>query len=612
MSRLPSPLLVTVLALSVFACANRASQSDGPESGAGAGDDLEESGEPRTSIGQLDAALAEHWRSAKVEPVAVASDAEYLRRLSLDLIGRVPTRAEVEAFLADASRDKRADKVDALLASPEFAEHWAGHWASLLVPGDKRAKRVGQKPVEAFLAEAIEANRPWHEVVDALLTADGSPRDNPAAGYIAAMLSRNADPETSLAQLSSTSSRVFLGARIECAQCHDHPYVMDFSRDDFWAMTAYFGRTAAVVDRKAKPITVDLYERGAGQLRVALGADDDPRKQAVKPRFMGAEAVDADPRGGPADDAEVEASAETMGGDMGMGEAPARPKKGKGKKNKKQAKPAKKQAKKQAKKAKQTPHDPSIGANRRQRLAAAIVDDPRFAEATVGLVWSHLFGRGIVEPWDDLLSESEVPPLLSTLAEDFRAHEHDLRHLVRTIVLSEAYQLSSASEFEQEQAAARERAFAKAAVRPLAAEPLFASVITATGLEQVQGRGFKAAVRQRKQKALSEFEFVFGDDEMASADAFTGSVPQALLLLNGALTNQGVVAREGGALATLLAESEDTDARLRALWLTVYGRPPTDAERAIGRDAVGTGDNTKAWEDLMFAMLYSSEFGSNH
>ena len=102
------------------------------------------------------------------------------------------------------------------------------------------------------------------------------------------------------------------------------------------------------------------------------------------------------------------------------------------------------------------------------------------------------------------------------------------------------------------------------------------------------------------------------DDEMASADAFSGSVPQALLLLNGALSNQGVVARSGSSLDRILAADRATDARLEGLWLTVYGRSPSADEWMLGRAAVGDGSRVDDWEDLMFAMLYSSEFGSNH
>ena len=255
----------------------------------------------------------------------------------------------------------------------------------------------------------------------------------------------------------------------------------------------------------------------------------------------------------------------------------------------------------------------AAGDDRRAQLVTAIVGDPRFAEATVGQVWTRLLGRGIVEPWDDLLDSDARPELLVLLAAEFRASNHDLRALIRRVVLSQAYQRSSVGpQTDPASIAAAEAAFARAVVRPLSAEQLFASVITVTGLEQVESRAFRRLVRQRREQALLEYQFVFSDDEMADADAFSGNVPQALLLLNGALTNQGVVARSGGSLDRILAAEQTTDARLTSLWLTVYGRSPSADELALGRATVGDGSRVGDWEDLMFAMLYSSEFASNH
>jgi hypothetical protein len=495
----------------------------------------------------LDAELERHWAALDVEPSPLASDAEFLRRASLDLIGRVPTRIEIEEFLADDGADKRARKVDALLDSEEFATHWAGIWSDALLSADARVRRIAGESLEGYFVEALAENRSWAVVVDELLASEGQLNDTAQLGFLVGRAARGVPREELAADLSSTTARVFLGAKIECAQCHDHPYQPDFTREDFWAQAAFFGRTAVAFDRSGNgPPTAEVSDRTRGELRVALGGDEDPRKRAIAPRFMGSKQ-------------EIEFE------------------------------------------------------NRRAELVTAIVADPRFAEATVGQVWTRLLGRGIVEPWDDLLDEHERPELLSLLAAEFRASDHDLRALIRSIVLSQAYQRSSAGpQTEATKIAAAEAAFARAAVRPLSAEQLFASLITVTGLEQVEGRAFRRLVEDRREQALREYQFVFSDDEMASADAFSGSVPQALLLLNGGLSNQGVVARSGSGLDQILAAEQSTDARLEDLWLTVYGRSPSTDELALGRAAVGDGSRTRDWEDLMFAMLYSSEFSSNH
>ena len=521
----------------------------------------------------LAAALERAWADAGVEPSPLADDAEFIRRASLDLIGRVPTQGEVERFLASDRADKRAALLDALLASEAFAEHWAALWTDELLTKDKKGRRLAGEALEGYFAEALTDNRPWSQVLRELLEGEGELRDQPELAYIASRNLRGQNKSEAVAELSSTTARVFLGSRIECAQCHDHPYVSEFTREDFWAQAAFFGRTRLEIDKdkdkpdselmgdpamaagakqkakekKKKNLEVRVGERRKGELRVALGGDEDPRKQAITPRFLGAADTRLDEQ---------------------------RP--------------------------------------RRKQLAELIIADDRFAEATVGWVWTRLLGSGIVEPWDELLSPRERPELLSILASDFRASDHDLRALIREIALSPAYQRSSAGPQQSERDIARaEASFARARVRPLSAEQLFASLLTVTALEQVGGRNFRRAVRAKKEAALREYEFVFNDDEMAAADGFAGNVPQALLMLNGGLTNQGVVAREGSSLDRILSEEASVDARLEDLWLTVYGRPPRAEELDFGREAVGS-QRREDWEDLMFAMIYSSEFSSNH
>jgi hypothetical protein len=504
-------------------------------------------------LARVDAELARGWAAAKLEPSPLASDAEFLRRVSLDLLGRIPTHAEVERVLDDdrgTASDKRARLVDELLQSEAFAEHWASLWADRLIPDTRKAQRYAADELETYLREALADNRSWDRVVVELLGGEGMLDEHPQLAYVGARVLRGDNKQDALAELSSTTARVFLGSRIECAQCHDHPYAPEFTREDFWAQTAFFGRTFVDLERgegkrKAK-VEIEIGERSRGELRVDLSEDDDPRKQAIAPRYMGAELTMID------------------------------------------------------------------SSQRRVQLADAIVVDPRFAEAIVGWVWTTLLGRGIVDPWDDLLGSHERPRLLSLLASEFRADHHDLRELLRTIVLSQAYQRSSGgAALTPAEIADAEAVFARAQVRPLSAEQLFASVMTATELEQVDQRAFRRAVRQRKEAALREYEFVFTDDEMGDAGGFSASVPQALLLLNGGLTNQGVVARSGSALHRILSASNDADTRLDELWLTVYGRMPSADERTLGRAAVARG-STSDWEDLMFAMLYSSEFCSNH
>jgi hypothetical protein len=347
--------------------------------------------------------------------------------------------------------------------------------------------------------------------------------------------------------LTGRTAQVFLGLQVSCAQCHDDPDGR-FTQREFYGLAAYYARTRGGLRNVDGERAARIMDRRRGELRMPTEHDAPGERtgEPVLPGFPGLDAV------------------------------------------------------------------PGPDETRRQALARGVVASPLFAKAAVGHAWTQLFGRGIVEPWDDLGEPrgSEHPPLLEWLAEDFVAHDHDLRHLLRRIALSSAYQRSSAG--EPEGAAAREQAFARAAVRPLAAAPLLRSLLVATGLEDVRGRAFAREVDRRLRQVQLEYAQTFDDDEMATADAFTGNVPQALLLLNGELTNHGVAAAPG-ALAQLLRTDMRSDERVDALWLRVYGHPPAPEAR---RDALAfldaRGHDDAAYHDLMHAMLLTSEFLTNH
>ena len=249
--------------------------------------------------------------------------------------------------------------------------------------------------------------------------------------------------------------------------------------------------------------------------------------------------------------------------------------------------------------------------SRREALADAIVESDLFAKAVVNRTWASLMGRGLVEPWDELGGENDPshPPVLEYLAAGFVRSGYDHRALLETIVLSDAYQRSSAA-LSPDENGTRVAAFAQAPVRPMSAEQLFRSLMMATGVENVRGRRFKRRVDQRKRQALREYQLTFADDEMGAADAFSESVPQALLLLNGALTVRGSSASlDGTRIDRILEANPSPSARIDSLFIAVYGRHPSPTEQTQFGDVLRTpGD----FEDLMHAMLLSSEFTTIH
>jgi hypothetical protein len=537
----------------------------------------------------IDALVAQAWGAAGITPAPDAEQGEYLRRVTLDLLGRVPTLPETRAFLADAAPDRRARLVDRLLASREFAEHWGDLYADLLFGQESKAAKLERRyDPAAWLVQAFDENLPYDRMASALLTARGDVRENGAVAFVASHLGGGGGPEA----VAGTAARIFLGLQIQCAQCHDHPYDPRWKQDDFYGLVAFFARTRARNEKlEPNPMMVPAADAATPGTKQLAKKDrtvvliDAPRGEArmhrphsedeviVAPRFLGARVTEL-------------------------------------------------------------PYE-----SRRATVARTIIASDLFGKAMVARTWAQLFGHGIVDPWDDLGGENDPrhPPLLRALAQDFVASHYDIKRLLRTIVLCRAYGRSAAGGTGG-QGDAIVRAFARTGVRPLPPEALFRSLVVATGAESMARlrsptpeaeacperpgpprRGPRRAqdsscpMDKRLGQAFREFQFAFGDDEMAEADRFDGSMPQALLLLNGELTNTGARAAPGGVLDEILAARPDRDARLASMFLAVYSRQPSAGERqrltGYLRDQ---SDSRAAYEDVFFALLTSTEAITNH
>ena len=476
----------------------------------------------------------------EVVPAPLADDATFLRRVTLDLTGRIPTAEQVIAFERDRSADKRRRVVDALLDSEAYAEHWAEVYTNVLFVGAARVRPWVRESTRQWLADRFADGTGWDDVTRQLLASEGVLEGPGPQGFLLTH-GQNRNVEA----VAGHTARVFLGLQIECAQCHDHPTDDRYEREDFYAFAAYFARTRARLG-KEQP---ELSERPRGEMRMPTATDAPGRRtgQRVAPSFLGRELAIAD------------------------------------------------------------------GQSRREALAQAVVGSDLFAKAVVARTWARLFGQGLVPAADDLGGEGDPshPPALLRLAERFVASGYDHADLLRTIVTSSAYQrASTAPGRSPEDARAAEKVFAQAALRPMDADQLFRSLLVATGVENAQGRRFRAQVENRKKRALREYRFVFADDENAEADAFSGNVPQALLLLNGRLVAFGAADVEGTTLAEILDGQWTTARRIDALHVAVLGRHATDEQIATLRE--GLGRDASAYEDLMHAMLLSSEFLTIH
>ncbi len=483
---------------------------------------------------QVNGLVHQSWTAAQVTAAPAADDPEFLRRVMLDLVGRVPTRQEASAYFASADSKKKEILVDKLLASPDYAEHMADVYMTLLVGRSFKLKPENRDLVRGWLVESFQKNGPYDKLTTEILADSGQVGEHGEIGFIVSHAARGGSPEA----VAGATARVFLGLQIQCAQCHDHPYDKRWKQEDFYGLVAFFARTRGRLRKEGDVKTLEVFDVPFGQARMKKHGTTD--EVVVKPRFLGHD----------------------------------------------------------------VPHPDADG--RRNVLARDIVGSDLFAKAAVNRAWEQFFGRGILDPVDDLGGENDPshPPLLVYLAQDFMNSGYDLRHLYKVIALSDAYAESSRGGTLE-----GEKVFARAAVRPLEPEQLFASLLSATGIEAAAlERQSPEVVEKRLDQGMRQFVFIFGDDEMGEVDRASGTVPQALLLFNGQVTNRGALAQPGSHLRAILDETKDPTARLNQIYLTAFSRSPSADETARALPALKKQSD---WEDL-FAMLTSTEFSTNH
>lgn len=615
----------------------------------------------------VDQLVLDRLTRAGVVPAPRSSDEEFLRRLYLDVLGTVPTPAEVEAFVADRGADKRDRRIEDLLASEAYAENWATWWFRTLtglspharIPregeGGRNLVGEGGQAFHAWLADQISRNRPYDEWVRDLLTADGRTDTNGAAGYLARW-------EGSANNTAGAVARHFLGVQIQCAQCHDHIYETEWKQKDFQGMAAFFALTTVRRVPEYRELQSLRQELNGGDPGTPQGKRSgkgrDGEKASEPAKGSGSEPMGGEMDGG--DDGE---------GTMQGADAPAdrravaqrlrelarfrniveiedmrvnpRYAEQVGRRLEKAKNP---ELQERAALMSTTPKfwmgseaADVPGIPRRYLLArwTTSPENPYFGRSLANRLWAAFMGRGIVQPVDDFSSATQPshPELLDLLARDFVAHGHDLKRTMRILLATETYQRTSRWTQGAEPAA---ELFARAPVRPLTTEQLYFSLVRATGLETRLSRDSQREGKGIQQAIFSAFSFVFDDDEAKEEEDFAGSIPQGLFLMNGELLERAIsggkpqatdkrgrtrarIPARGGretALEQLLREEPSDAARIDRLFLQAYGRKPSTAERReatafVQRDGAGAGQ-VQAYEDLLWAILNSAEFMTNH
>jgi hypothetical protein len=598
--RFAAPTFTLATALAIAAgCSGATSSSSNPEgstSSTAAATASPVSSNPASAA--VDTALEKAWKEKGLTPSAAVDDATFLRRVTIDLVGRIPSSAEVRAFFDDASPDRRARSVDRLVASPEHDRHLARTWEAILLGGDVKNRVVDRAAFRRFLERRFAENARWDVLVREIVTAEGRTSlggkrkagaafvDDPELGEEEAEegVSGAANYFVRFAKspqdLAGTTSRAFLGVQIQCAQCHDH-------KTEAWKQTDFQSFASAMSRVRIEPV-----DRTKGQMGVFEVAD------AARP-----------PRRLLRDDelrAIAEAEPRALDGTV-LGGKDARD---------------------------------ALGAWMTTR------ENPWFSRAIANRVWAEMFGAGLVEPVDDLRpgNPAVVPEALDLLAEGFEASGYDLDYLYRTLAMTNAYGRAVG----EGKGSARDALFSRAALRPLASDVLLDSVFVATDLERLLEDRAPKRADLVKAGLRRQMRFMFESDTESNGDTYDGTLQQALFSMNGVLPVAATTVAPSTVLESLVEQSDE--AAITELWLRTFSRRPEASElerakaflaepREAGGDeprAPGGGgggrkngkgvmkagklvpdaalrsrastDRERAYEDLFWALLNASEF----
>ena len=501
----------------------------------------------------IDTLVHNKLKKIRITPSGVCDDNTFVRRAYLDIIGVLPTPEAVKAFVADKSPDKRSKLVDDLIARPEFVRMWVMKWAELLQIRTQNNQFYYKNAVLYFewLREQFEQDQPMDKIVQELLGARGGTFSNPAGNFY--------QVERDTLKLTENAAQIFMGMRIQCAQCHNHPFDR-WTMDDYYSFASLFAQVGRKTGEDNRETII--YNRGSGGVRHIVGNRDMP------PKFLGAD--------GP----EIRKDAN---GKMVSG------------------------------------FPLKDGADRRVALAEwlASSQNPFFAKNMANIVWAHFLGQGIVEPVDDvrISNPPSNPELLDELGKRFQESDYNFKQLVREICNSRAYQRSVQSTKSNQ---SDTRNFSKSTIRRVRAEVLL-DIISQVTDTQNKFRGLpngSSAVEIVDGGTSTFFLTTFGRatrTTVCSCEvALEPNLSQALHLLNGDTVN--TKCSQGGVVRKLLQAGKNPDDVIDELYIRCLARKPTEMEKTKLMAFVGEEGRTdeEVLNDLFWAVLNSKEFIFNH
>ena len=500
--------------------------------------------EPREVATEIDRLIQKKLADAKIPSSPAADDAEFIRRIHLDLAGRIPIGERAADFLASKDPTRRAKLVDELLAHLEYGRHFGILWHNRIVPLNFENSREFKRPFFMWLADSFQKNRRWSAMVSDLLLAEGDIAQTPALSFYMSP-ANTMEGYVHADRVAGTVSELFLGVNLRCAQCHDHPFAK-WKQTEFWETAAFFGRVGFTKKFGEKKVveSKEVIARGGEKpvARADASIQIPGKSKIVKARFLKGELPDLDP------------------------EKPFRP------------------------------------------AFVTWLTSPkneRFAAAAVNRMWHHFFGRGLVNPVNDMHEDNPAthPELMQMLTREFIASGHDFQHLIRCIVLSETYQRTSRPVADNKK---DQEFYSHATLRQLNGEQLFDSLFMVLESVRYDKDLLKSVTNPGRDHWLQALSDIRHD---LAPTRYTHGVPQALRLLNSSLTNGGEVP----VIRKLLKDKTPRDKALDVLFLEVLARYPTAEERKdFTTFLTETQDPMTAYRNVWWVLLNTSEFAVNH
>jgi hypothetical protein len=537
----------------------------------------------KLEVGEIDKLVNAELAKLDVKPAPLTTDEQFIRRVYLDLTGKLPPVGDVVAFVKDKNADKRSKLIDKLLDSDDYARHWGQYWRTVITTRatiDFRLNQV-QPAFERWMTEQFKANKKWDEITREMLTAKGKvmydkPGENAQAFFL---LTRRGQDATT--EIAAETSRIFLGIQIQCAQCHDHPSDV-WKRKQFHEFAAYFGRYGGerpILEEK-KFVGVQLTAR-FGEYR--MPDKDNPKSgTSISPRFL--DGVAPKIKAGAAPKIENGPKAPFGKGKGGFGKGGFGGFGG----------------------------GPSDEA-RRAALADQIVDknNPWFAAAFTNRMWGEFMGQSFYSPIDDLGPQKDafMPHVLARIAGSFRGNGYDVKQLIRDIMNSETYQ----RQIRPTDPADDHLLFATRNPVRMNGGALWQTLNSTLGpLNQFGAAGPKGGFGGfggRFGGIEAQFKAEFSFDPSTKAEDIEGSISQALILMNNPQIAQKIKASGNNTLARILKEYSDDKEALKVVYLRTLARRPTDRELARCTDYLKTvGNRNEAFEDILWALINSTEF----